>query len=845
MPSSPRQPTPICALLFLSGLLLSPPEAAAQGPSSEKPRFEEMGRSAGVRRYAPGEWGVVSARLVNPTANSVNLRATTYFEGESNIQYARDVWMPPHSRRSVTYPVRMPSKTDETKRLETADVKSMLFDRTGSKEELLKPVSGQILHTERLIADDSNVITGIIPPDAQEYVPGEYHAEIGVDFAMESVVAWRLGARHSRQIVTLRDDALPSTPEALDALDQLVIANNRIGNDSVAMSAVRKWVLRGGRLWLPLNSVSEETVNRLFGDALSIQLVDRVGLNEFEIREPAPAAPNPTQRSTEEAIDFLRVIPTGVDVAHEINGWPASFWLKYGRGLVLFTTLAPEGWVRPRTERDPRPREAELFSLLLPTDPFSKLGERFFERPAPPAVGAELLAQVASEQVGYKIVGRRTVLATLSLFCIGLIAAGVWLMKKERMETLGWLGPIGALVTAVVLVGLGTAARQAVPRTVAEVQLIDVPSGTQEVAVSGLAAIYTPEPSAVVVGSNAGGIVFPESGGSSERRVMNWTDIDKWIWEGLSIPAGVSAVRLDAVVPLKDRIQLRGTFGPEGFTGKLSAGPLRNFEDALIVTSLNRRVATTIDADGNVTARTGDVLARSEYLATTFLNDEQQRRLSILRQMLAPGGKFANYSSPSALLAWTTPIDAHFVYPEDSQRAGSALAALPVEIERPSPGSTIAIPSLFLTCRDVDGPKALPGSRNAYNFRDGAWADNPKAACTWLRFELPREVLPMKLSSAELRLQVSAPSRALEIEGLSGSSEVVPLAKETNPMGTFSFTINNPDVLEIDPQGGITFGLNVTDLSTTAADPRQSGGSETIWKFEYVDLEVRGQTAAP
>ncbi|MGE3316411.1 MAG: hypothetical protein AB7O26_14945, partial [Planctomycetaceae bacterium] len=296
-------------------------------------------------------------------------------------------------------------------------------------------------------------------------------------------------------------------------------------------------------------------------------------------------------------------------------------------------------------------------------------------------------------------------------------------------------------------------------------------------------------------------------------------------------------------IPLKERMQIRGTFGPDGFVGKLQAGSLKGFEDALVVTSLNRRLAATVDADGTVTAKSGGVLARSEYLTTTFLNDEQQRRLAVFKQLLS-GGKYAKYGASPSLLAWTSPIDLNFIYPPDSKRTGSALAAIPIEIERPAPGTEIVIPSPFIASRDVAGPTALPGSRQTYNFRDGTWSERPEPARTWLRFELPSEVLPIKLTSVQLNLQVSAPSRTLEIEGFSGPDQVVPLAKQSNPMGTFSFKIDRPEVLEVDGNGNITFGLNIFDSAPVNKDPR-NGGGENFWKMEYVDLEVRGQTAAP
>src|SRR5688572_14922082 len=151
--------------------------AIAQGQDSgdDKPRFDRIGAPAGILKYAPGAWGIVSGQLVNPTANAVKLFASTYVEGEPNRQYGREFWLPPNSRRSVWYTLRMPEKKEGTKKSDSAELKSLLFDRTSSAEGVfLKPRTGQALHTERVIADESGRVTGLISATPKPAPQGQH-----------------------------------------------------------------------------------------------------------------------------------------------------------------------------------------------------------------------------------------------------------------------------------------------------------------------------------------------------------------------------------------------------------------------------------------------------------------------------------------------------------------------------------------------------------------------------------------------------------------------------------------------------------------------------------------------
>jgi hypothetical protein len=89
------------------------------------------------------------------------------------------------------------------------------------------------------------------------------------------------------------------------------------------------------------------------------QVVARTSLTHVQIHSgPANAHRAETAAlDVEEPVDFVRVLALGQPVLYEVAGWPAALITDVGRGRVLFTTLDPRGWMRPRTRQDPVPHD--------------------------------------------------------------------------------------------------------------------------------------------------------------------------------------------------------------------------------------------------------------------------------------------------------------------------------------------------------------------------------------------------------------------------------------------------------------------------------------------------------
>ena len=799
--------------------LCSVDQASADQPL---PKYTRSDGAAGIQQYVPGRWGMIAVDVVNRADRPAEVLSAMYFAGRPSLQYGRRLWLPARSKRSSWYPVLSPADLPADKG--RVDVKSLLAVGAGGKEVLSGSPGGQMLHAGMLSVVHERPVTAVILEDDDE----ETHAAVAA-------------MRQSRALSTLTPnlrDPFPSSVETLDALDQLVVAGDRLAEDPAGLMAVRRWLHGGGRVWIVLDRVQPATVSLLLGDAMRFHVVDRVGLTEVQIEGPIlGGADRQPVRQFEEPVDLVRVVGPDLVPTHRVNGWPASFWQRAGRGSVLLTTLGARAWIRPRTPADPKPKRSGQEAPNVALGPLRSLGSDFLQDRQPPPLGPEALRDVVSEQIGYRIVSRQAVGWALGGFCCALLIAGLGLGRIGRLPWLGWIGPGLALAVAVLLGLMGRASRSAVPPTAAIVQLVEVSPGVDDIRVSGLMALYQQHQRAGPLGARRGGIFLPDMAGlGGTARRMVWTDLDAWHWENLALPSGVRMAPFSYTTEMKLPIRARATFGPQGLAGMLSVGPLEDVGDAIIAAPMERGLAVHLHPDGSFTAGAGDLLAAGHYLGQTVLSDRQRRRQQILQRLLQ-GGKPPKYPERPMLLAWASPLDVQFLLADDVQRVGGALILIPLELERPQPGTRVMIPSPFLPFQAVPMPDDASESVTFSNL-DGKWLGPfSTASRVMLRFQCPEELLPLRPQRALISVKLSAPSRKMEILGLEGK-RVVPLAESQSPVGRVQFQIDRTDVLQLDPQGGLRLGIRVGAIEGQASTSITRAG----WKIDDVYLEVTAET---
>ena len=356
-------------------------------------------------------------------------------------------------------------------------------------------------------------------------------------------------------------------------------------------------------------------------------------------------------------------------------------------------------------------------------------------------------------------------------------------------------------------------------------QIINVVDGADVAQASGYLGVYQPDLSSTSVGAEKGGrfdLDFTGLEGRMHSRVQ--TDLDRWHWENLELPAGV--VRMgpfECAIPLGAPIAATLRFGAEGVEGSLQAGPFSQLEDALLVAPGPHALPVVLGPDGSLRAGGEDGLQTGQLIAGSLLSDRQRVRQGLYEKLLAdPAPRYL--SSQNLLLAWANPMDMHFAVTKDAQLTGSALLTIPCRFERTPGDAPVTVPAAFVDCQRV-GPEGrlLPAA-----------TDSRVGASVRVRFQLPAEVLPMTVQSARLSLKLrGASARGCGRRGWRGRGDA--LAQLTSPFGVNQVDIADPHLLRLDKDGALFVNVEVSDLrGETTGDS---------WHLDWLGLEVHGRTA--
>ncbi len=376
-----------------------------------------------------------------------------------------------------------------------------------------------------------------------------------------------------------------------------------------------------------------------------------------------------------------------------------------------------------------------------------------------------------------------------------------------------------------------------VPATAIEGQLIETTPGSSDARVSGLLALYTRGTAEVRLGAEDGGVFLPdmaEFGGETRRMV--WTDWDHWHWEHLTLPRGVRVAPFQKDVRFGSPVAARGEFGPRGLSGRLT-GPIAEPGDAVLATPSGEALAVRFTRGGEFSVGQKDVLAEGEFIPNSLLSDAQVRRQEFYRRLLVTG-KNGPYRDRPTLLAWTRPVDLGFVYPEGSERKGEALVSVPLVLERPTGGTRVAVPAPFIDAASVPRPEGWPSSR-LFDDRTGEVFERSGNIESWVRFQLPREVLPLDLDGARVTLRVSGGIDGIELLGRKGEA-VETIRTWKSPAATLAVAISSRELLTLDDRGGLSLGVRVR--SADASADADSSSPRQHWQVESMRVEASGTT---
>jgi hypothetical protein len=779
----------------------------------------------GVHIFVTDSWGTFDFAITNAGDTDRQARVVVFYEGRADVQYGRDVWVPAHSTLSTWMLVGPPPERNGSR---SRELEILLYERIGGQDRLVLPPGQERIRTRGVLYRKREPFTVVLVDD--EIDPGLTLGRIPpppspAEEAIDLTRTFRLAAQLSELVHSYPAGALPASPEALDGVDQIVLVSNQIERNPAGLRTLRHWLERGGKLWVMLDQARPEILVPLLGEAIDFQVVDHVPLTAFRLEGSstgAVAVQEPLQNH-ERPVDLARVVlPAHERAPHTVNGWPAWFTRQVGRGRVVFTTLGPRAWHRPR-EAGARSPFPHFPATGVPSGPIVAVGEQLQPPPQEDAFRPEALWPLLEPEIGYAVASRVTVVLVFGSFLLAAVGVGLLLRRSRRPELVGWLGPAAALGAAGAFLVLGVVSRRGAPATAAVAQVVEAVPGTEEGAVHGLAAVYRPDSGPVELSAHRGGFFELDTLGlEGQTRRFMVTDRDAWRWDGVAVPTGVRRTdpggrSLYFSGSTGEPITAMGRFGPDGLEGRLTAAPFRNVGDAVLSPRDGRDMAARLRSDGTFSVATHDSLPENEYITGGVLNDRQQRRQQFYRQALKrpPAGR---PEGPTVLYAWADPLDMSFSLGPAARTVGHALLIVPLRLERAAPGERVTVPGPLVPCRRlIDGV--------ASRVRDGN-----SAAELELRFQLPAVVLPLKVERARLVALIEAPGRRVTVNARADGGPVE-LYTIDSPLDPISVDIAEERYLRTNVDGGLRLDLSLG---------RAVGPDRTAWKVKYLELEVTG-----
>ena len=818
-------------VLVLSSLLQLPlRDAAAQYDPNRDVGVRVSAK--GITRYSPGRWGLVQLRVMNRGETEAAPVSVSWLKKDRNLKFSRQLHVPPGTIRTSWYPIFIPDDVENrgtSDRMSTVELQSntrVVEDgeeklKRGDSFDRVEELTLRMFGLQRCVA----FVSDSTPRQAE----------------IVNLLTVLFKTIPQETLVEITDPILPASAEGYDVADVVIVAGDRVAEDEGSLSALMDWVLGGGTVWIMLDQVSPTTISQIAGNLFSVDAVDHVTVTELAIDSEIRRTPGePDLIRLERPVDFLRVLTDGVKVTHRVEGWPAAFSRQVGAGRIVCTTVGVEGWYVPDdwAMQEELPKDTHSHRM---TPVFTELLTKVILEEIEPAVPQDAQQEFVNSHIGIEIPGRKLVLFVLGGFFALLVAMAFVLKRMKKIEAAGFSIPALTIGAVACLSAVGMAYRSESDR-MAQFQFLSVEPGQQLAHVEGIVATYTtaglPGPFPVP----DGGSFLPDRTGTGLgvwRRDQK--DPPAWSFHLAQIPAGVRLTPFQRSLRLEGDVSVEGTFDSKGFVGTAKTGQLGQIEDVTIAGRTHFTASPDVSESGEFTVRERDILPPGEFLGGKVLNDEQQRRQTVLQKTLTIEGRDVWYPQRLTLLGWTEPVDPGIGLPVE-KRTGSALLSMPVVIRRPPVDTAMRIPSLFVQMQAIRGDKGK-GYSSAYNNTKGVWNDKSSKGSSTMRFQIPHELFPLDVTSATFRINISAPQRKIKLSA-GPPGHRVEFDSRDSMVGEFSFTLTDPETLALDKEGGLQIVLDVGGVTVTQEEIEGGPARDKSWKVHSMLMQVEATTVS-
>jgi hypothetical protein len=829
----------ICMAIVLGTLLSKSacgqqtPEAAesakAEAPTSETASTNTGIKASlgagGVKRFLSGRWGLVSGQVRNLGDRADRILMVVTPEGGTGLQYSRLIEIPANMAFETNWPVRLNDGIAGT------SVNFEYLEYPGGNED------GVIRHKNF----DKQIPSfyGITRPGAQGltvWIPqsGGTSNESAVSHFMRAMRVTRSG---DMMVSMMLSTDFSEHREALDAVDQVAVADSNLSDYPLACSALRNWVRRGGQLMLALDQCGNDVAKALLGETMSMTVVGKTTTNtvRLDLNPDYPTNQYPVrfvERAFDEPVGYLRVIPDNGEVIWSIDGWPVAMRIGMGAGTVLVTTVSPEVFLLAQTTDGTTPP----YGLV---DSCRRMSDALFSPRSQRLITEATASQQAAAMIGYEIPSRTVATVILTLFPV-LLTTGAWYLgRQSHGERLIWVLPVLALTGALPAVALGFRSRSVAPTTVIESSVVYSSDSASDYVIDGYATLYSPTQTDLEI-STSKSVLTELRGDSTNRdyRRLLWTSPQQNTWSNLEVNTGLRTFPVRAEVDLNGTLSAEATFNQDGLTGRLQLGDMSIPQDLLLATIHADRMALSVRQDGTFTGSDPDVLASEQFSTTTMVSEQQAIRARTLETLFQSTDRYEPFPQEPVVMFWTSLDEPCLQLPgTDIRQLGEALFIQPLKLLPPAPETQITIPGPLMAFRAIVNSD---GSYSAvYDNPHRRWMPSESAVKTLLQFRIPQVCQPFDPESATLSILIRAPSRVVEV--LAGSEgSLQSLARFDSPLGSRKVVIPGDLIRETARDGTVIVQVNVGGLDASMTES-MAGEQDDSWQIEQLSLSLKGQ----
>jgi hypothetical protein len=781
------------------------------------------GPNAGLR---PGALYFVRANVSNKGASGETAKLVCKFSENPTEETTFEIRLGAGESRIFELPLLVPKK------LATAlHIQITLMGMENGREVVLEKegVPFQLNLTAEMANEPVVAAMGV------EQVPAErpywHWPNDDLHESAEMVIGAKVGAGYSRRMIRLEDEGLPDAL-AWDSVDCFIVADERILANTANQSMLKKWIQRGGRLWVMLDRLPSDSIATLLEADQSIATMDESSILQGTVimNTSSPLPERDRMISSSVPLRIKRVVQTGGIVTHQLDNWPLAIWFPVGRGEILATTLSPRAWIQPRYNQPDTPEEKRTSYELRPWA--FELGMQFFQaRSRKPASNSITESDYPLRQIGNPVVSKSIVSLSLGGFIAVLCGLGIYQMWKVGAYRFGWMTPLISLLGCLPLVIASLWIRNEIPETWGRLQIIDVLSDGSNADVREASAIYLDDTTRMQMTSKLESRIDPVPNQDIGVRRWEWTDLQQWSWGNSDWPAGLWRANHQYSLETQGLI-VKGSLNENGIL--LETPPELNspLQDPLVSFAPGSQLLCSAQEDRLWTAHSSQMAGGERWITGSLISDEQMRRAEIYRSLFETN-LGAEARTKRVLYGFMDLWPNAPTWDRDLVHRGTALVSLPIHLQRPNVGTKILVPYSLMACEALHGP----GLRTtAFNQKTGRWKkDATIGSVARVRYHLPPEVLPLKFSSIAIEILANAPQRKLIVSRVNQGvvSEIASIESPSIPWNkTLTAATDMPD-----PNlGYIDLQIEVTSRLGANAEFEQV----VNWGIEYVRVHVDG-----